>query len=372
MNIKLQIDDDEPLQRRPLGPPPDYRSLGFRMRLATLFAALLLVLVLMQEAGNPERWAWMGFDRDVPQTGSDDVQAGSDEVQAVEKSSSLPATWKRITDNTAVGHVGDSGAWGDGWLRVNEATLSDLAAAEKVQRVQLMSQPNSYRRRWVQFEGWVRSARFVDRPIAALGQDAEDFRGKVGHYEFWIRPVETNAGPYCVYSLNLPAGFPDVGEEYQTLNEKVRVTACFFKNRSYVSADSKPSVCPLLLAASFTRLGSFGETKEGNAAPAKPWIPSVPVMIGIAITLALLAAGLAWLAWRTTQSPRYRPGAQTTGRIHDSLDGLADDPSVMTEREKVLQFQRSVDADESLLAGDSENSPPSDADDADRSEESRD
>ena len=93
----------------------------------------------------------------------------------------------------------------------------------------------------------------------------------------------------------------------------------------------------------------------------------MPVMIGIGLALAFMAAGLAWLAWRTTQSPRYRPGAQTTGRIHDSLDGLADDPSVMTEREKVLQFQRSVDADD---LDEAENSPPSGSDDADRSENS--
>lgn len=351
MNIQIQIDDDEPLQRRPLGPPPNYRSLGFRMRLMSLFAALLLVLVLMQEAGKPERWSWMGFDRE-QQANSPEVEAAMD-AKVAEKRLSLPPAWKQVTDNTAVGHVGDSEAWADAWLRVNEATLSDLATAEKVQRVQLMSQPNSYRRSWVQLEGWVRSARFVDRPIAALGQTADDYQGKVGHYEFWIRPEETNAGPYCVYSLNLPAGFPDLSEKYQTLNEKVRVTACFFKKRSYVSADSKTSVCPLLLAASFTRLGSFGETKEGDVAPAKPWIPSVPGMIGIAIALALLASGLAWLAWRTTQSPRYRPGAQTTGRIHDSLDGLADDPSVMTEREKVLQFQQSVEADDSERSEDS-------------------
>ncbi|MDA8563631.1 hypothetical protein N9L06_04175, partial [Mariniblastus sp.] len=234
----------------------------------------------------------------------------------------------------------------------NEATLSVLTDAENVQRIQLMSQPDSYRRHWVKLQGWVRSARFVDRPIAALGQTDDDYQGKVGHYEFWIRPEETNAGPYCVYSLNLPAGFPEVGEEYQTLNEKVSVVACFFKNRSYVAADSKPSVCPLLLAASFTRLGN-SEPADRSEDSAPPWVPGVPVMVGIAIVFALLAAGLAWLAKRATQSPRYQPGAQTTQRIHDGLDQLTDDPGVMTEREKVLQFERSIDVDD-VVASDSE------------------
>jgi len=364
MNIQLHIDDEEPLKRRPLGPPPDYQSRGFRLRLMTLFAALLLVLILMKEAGKPERWAWMGFDRAVPQADSGQgdsadgqtVGAVGVESASAEKQKELPAAWKSVTDNTAVGHVGDSEAWGDGWRLVNEATLSVLAKAEPVQRIQLMSQPDSYRRAWVQFQGWVRSARFVDRPIAALGQGADDYQGKVGHYEFWIRPEETNAGPYCVYSLNLPAGFPEVGSEYLTLNQKVRVLACFFKNRSYVSADSKPSVCPLLLAASFTRLGNQAAAETDGASAKKPWVPDAWSMIGIAIVFALLASGLAWLAKRTTQSPRYRPGTQMTERIHDGLDQLTDDPGVMTAREKVQQLHDSVDADSTSKADEAENS----------------
>lgn len=349
MNFQLKIDDDEPLQRRPLRPPPDFQSRGFRLRLLTLFAALVLVLILMQEAGKPERWEWMGFDRAAPQVGSNQEDLGNGNaaraVAAAEQQEALPAAWTLVTDNTAVGHVGDSGAWGDAWRLVNEAKLSVLTEAEKVQRIQLMSQPKSYRRRWVKLQGWVRSARFVDRPIAALGQGADGYQGRVGHYEFWIRPEETNAGPYCVYSLSLPAGFPEVGEEYQALNEKVDVVACFFKNRSYVSADSKPSVCPLLLAASFTRLGSRNLADQ-NKNPEPPWVPGVPAMIGIAIAFTVLAAGLAWLAKRTTQSPRYQYGDRMTERIHDGLDQLIDDPSVITEREKVLQLQRTIDEDD--------------------------
>lgn len=343
MNIQLQIDeDDEPLAQRPLGPPPNYQSRGFRLRLMTLFAALVLVLVLMKEAGKPERWAWMGFDRAASQ-GSSVANTEAGEVELARKRSELPPEWENVQDNTAVGHVGDSQAWADAWRRVDRATLSDLTSAEEVQRIQLMSQPQSYRGSWVKLRGWVRSARFVDRPIAALGQDAADYSGRVGHYEFWVRPEETNAGPYCVYALSLPAGFPDVSNSFQDLNEKVEVAACFFKNRVYVAADSEPSTCPLLLAASFTRLNSRAGSEEEIAAASTPWIPSFPVMVGIAIAFAMLAAGLAWLAKKTSQSPRYQPGVQTTERIHDSLDQLTDDPGVMTDREKVLQLHQTVD-----------------------------
>lgn len=380
MNIQLQIDDDEPLQRRPLGPPPDYQSFGFRMRLATLFAALLLVLVLMQEAGKPERWEWMGVDRAAPQVDSSQTDSADPKSAvgsaAVEKREALPVAWKSVTDGTAVGHVGDSEAWSDAWRMVNEATLSVLKTAEPVQRIQLMSQPKSYRRSWVQFEGWVRSARFVDRPIAALGQSADDYQGQVGHYEFWIRPEETNAGPYCVYALNLPAGFPKVGQAHQELNEKVRVVACFFKNRSYVAADKKPNFCPLLLATSFTRLNDFGAAASGEASSDEVWVPGVGAMIGIAIAFALLAAGLAWLAKRTVQSPRYQHGTQMTERIRDGLDQLTDDPRVATEQENVMQLHRYVDTDDVDDAGDLDHSDGDsesqtlDSDDSDREENS--
>ncbi len=345
MNIQLQIDEgDEPLARRPLRPRPNYQSRGFRLRLMTLFAALVLVLVLMQEAGKPERWAWMGFDRGSVQDSSNADQAAA-EAERAKKRSALSPDWENVQDNTAVGHVGDSKAWADAWRRVDRATLSDLTSADEVQRVQLMSQPQAYRRTWVKLRGWVRSARFVDRPIASLGQDAADYVGKIGHYELWIRPEETNAGPYCVYALSLPAGLPDVSDSFQDLNQKVEVVACFFKNRSYVAADSKPGTCPLLLAASFTRLGHHVGSKDEDASELTPWIPSVPVMVGIAIAFAMLACGLAWLAKKTSQTPRYQPGAQTTERIHGSLDRLTDDPGVMTDREKVLQFQRSANND---------------------------
>jgi hypothetical protein len=351
MNIQLHIDEgDEPLKRRPLRPPPNFQSRGFRLRLMTLFAALVLVLILMQEAGKPERWEWMGFDRAAGQgSSSNDEQIGLRESTSAdnEKLVPLPAGWESVQDNTAVGHVGDADAWANAWRKVDEATLSDLQSATEVQRIQLMSQPISYRGRWVKVQGWVRSARFVDRPVKALGQTASDYQGRAGHYEFWIRPEETNAGPYCIYGLTLPAGFPEVGNSFAELNEKVEVTACFFKNRSYVAADEKPNVCPLLLAASFTRLNTDGRAHDQRGATSKPWIPDAPTMIGIVITFALLAAALAWLAKRTTQSPRYQPGERTTERIHDSLDRLTDDPAVMTDREKVLQLQDTIDETDS-------------------------
>lgn len=59
--IEIQAQDDPTRQR--WSSPPNYLARATRWRLLLLTAALMLVLVLMREAGNPDNWAWMGFDR---------------------------------------------------------------------------------------------------------------------------------------------------------------------------------------------------------------------------------------------------------------------------------------------------------------------
>ena len=68
-------------------PKPDPASRAIRMRLMMLFASLILVIILMKEAGKPERWKWMGFDEpkpaDVQTTGqnSDDARTKTNPAQ---------------------------------------------------------------------------------------------------------------------------------------------------------------------------------------------------------------------------------------------------------------------------------------------------
>ncbi len=57
-------DDNKPvIPRRKLEPPIDYSSRAVRRRLFILVASFFLILFMMREVRKPERWQWMGFDK---------------------------------------------------------------------------------------------------------------------------------------------------------------------------------------------------------------------------------------------------------------------------------------------------------------------
>ena len=357
MNFNLNLDDDDrALPRRPLGPPKDFTSRAFRLRLMSLFAGLILVVILMQEAGKPERWAWMGFDRmPVPSAdgvvkpiGQDDAVEAAEEETVDPTQTPLPAFWSDVQDDTPVGHVGDRAAWSGAWQQVaawqplpagEQAAANGAATAIPIERIQLMSQPAEYRGRRVSLTGWVRSARFVPRSIEALSANAAGVMpaGNDGYYELWIRPEETNAGPYCVYALSLPDEFPIVGNDFRELNQPVHVNALFFKRRTYVAADRQATACPLLLARSFRQLPGATSSVDQPA-----WLPTMAQTMVIAILLAMLAAAIAWWARQNAQTPRYQPGVVARQQIDQSLEQLGGDSSVMTDRENVIAFEQAA------------------------------
>ncbi len=142
----------------------------------------------------------------------------------------------QVVDRTAFGWAGDSPAWIRLWER-----LETTADPVTVQRLQLMSQPASYRGQLVEVEGWARAVRWV-----ALGEDSQ--LGMDGYYELWIRPRETKAGPYCAFVQSLPDGFSPAEESFSTVNHSIKLDGVFFKVRSYVAKDSSVEYAPVLLA----------------------------------------------------------------------------------------------------------------------------
>lgn len=445
--MKIEIDtgesgDPDPrIAPRPRRRLPDYQSTGFRLRLMSLFAALVLVLILMKEAGKPERWLWMGFEPTVPaESEADGTPAKQNEnlptsetpersapgntsasppiqldakaaafgsletadlvsllflFRTIESGKSIPqskmarvkAAWvqfreklptgeredqsvdlvlstvdkslsgddytvggqqavlklqpfldaavmQRVEDATAVGHPNDAPAWIRLWNRVSSVSFPEWSQsgasvdnnlATRVTRVQLMSQPAVWRGRVVEIEGWVRSARYVDRPVKSLGI--------AGYFELWIRPADTNTGPCCLYVLNLPNGFPDIGEDFVKLNERFQANACFFKNRNYVAADSTVQVCPLLLGRAVSWSPATTESRTEAA-----WRPDAATFTSIVAGLMILAGLIAWAVRQSNKSQPFQPGEQTRRVIGQSLAKLQDDPGVQTDTEKIRQL----------------------------------
>ena len=64
--MEFKIEGHEPETRPSIPPVRDFTSWRFRLRMGSLLAALLVVVLIMGEAGKPENWQWMGFPEESP------------------------------------------------------------------------------------------------------------------------------------------------------------------------------------------------------------------------------------------------------------------------------------------------------------------
>jgi len=254
-----------------------------------------------------------------------------------------PILFEQVQDDTAIGWTGDSGTWKRIWemaagrpegaLVIKEPTPS----FKPVTRIELMSQPEFYRGQPISVEGWVRSALKSN-----VGANSE--LGISRKYTMWIRPKETKQGPYCVYAHQLPENFPELTDQFQDLNEQVKIEGYFFKIRTYVASDKQKSVltCPVIVASKVTRVAAAEYTSVHK------WQPNRSTLVIAFLLMPTLATAIAWWAFRYSQTNSYQPGKKTANKIDKALRALASDPAVQTDREKI---QALYDSD--LLGSDS-------------------
>ncbi len=235
----------------------------------------------------------------------------------------------KVQDRSSIGWAGDSTPWVRLWERV---AAHDFGQAEPVSQLQLISQPEYYRGKAVEIEGWVRSARRDELQDSELG---------VSHYYIlWLRPADTKIAPYCVYALTLPEGFPDVTTEFSDYNQPVKVSGLFFKIRSYPDAQRQVRESPVILTHQPELVTKTVPTSV-NA-----WQPSRTTLVFLLALIPIVATVIAWLVYQGTQSKPYQPGRQATTTINRTLDQLKNDASVKTDLEKVMElYQTDGDQD---------------------------
>ena len=109
--------------------------------------------------------------------------------------------------------------------------------------VQLYDQPRSYRGRVVTVRGIALQASFVAETQAAFAID--------GYYVITLRPAGGPDRPIIAYTLELPAGFPEVKKATDgsttRLHEEIEITGYFFKRMPYLAQDGV-NRAPLVLA----------------------------------------------------------------------------------------------------------------------------
>ena len=114
-------DKDAPIRPASIIPSADRTSRAIRFKLLMLFSMLILVIVLMKEAGKPERWEWMGFE--TPKTVEievDDFVYDNDQVLSLLRT----VGWQAGQESCFEGLIVDSGHKFFAWLRyLNEENI---------------------------------------------------------------------------------------------------------------------------------------------------------------------------------------------------------------------------------------------------------
>lgn len=265
------------------------------------------------------------------------VLAGNDftvsQLQQVERLQLVldPLILTEVQDHTTIGWEGDSVAWVRLWERLREprflATDGEFVttpeAAPVVTHLELSSQPNFYRGKRITVRGRVLSAR---REILTKSE-----LGVPQYYLLWLQPADSTVAPYCVYSLELPGGFPTVSENFSKFNQPIEVTGLFFKIRTFVDGSKQVSESPVILTNRFTLTADDQDVPlsvNSYQLPMWAWISFLALM-------PLVAAAIAWLIFRGSETHRFQPGTKTTEKIHDGLQELTNDPGVQTVVEKI-------------------------------------
>ena len=198
-------------------------------------------------------------------------------------------------DELALSEIQDDMVWRPAeqhaWFRLFETLLEQDEQQLQEQSlgeasfVQLFRQPNEYRGKIVSARGRVELAYKVSAPSNDVGIEA--------YYVFWLRPLDSSDSPIVAYALDLPPGFPAVGEGHTSLREDATFTGYFFKRWAYGAKDGIRTA-PLLLA----------KAPVWHPAPAGPTtrLPSPGVALAAVLLVALLAFRIARWAYSASNS----------------------------------------------------------------------
>ena len=229
-----------------------------------------------------------------------------------------------VEDRSAMNRSIESAAWNWSWKK-----LADQKGEFKyVSYIQLTGQPESHRGKRIQISGSVRGLQKIDlRPGHDLGMDS--------YKVLWIKPSDSNRVPYCVYTRQLPQGFPSATNGFVELNEQVVVKGVFFKLRSYVAQNDQIEICPLIVADSIEWIPTVATESVQS------WKPPGWFLTMFFIGMPIIAGLLAWGVYRssTAESPVSRIGVSNDN--HNTWDDLTNRSDIKSDSERIQELYSS-------------------------------
>ncbi len=262
----------------------------------------------------------------------------AEQVGALQQIQTLldPTVFEQVRDRTPVVRPADGPAWLRTWQRIQSESpeVAGTGTDLLVSHIQLVSQPESYRGKWVEISGTLRGASQIEVRRNELGIDH--------YYVLWIEPSDTDVSPYCVYCLKLPAELSHVGKEFATLSEDVLVRGIFFKLRSYETTEQEMAVCPLILAETCQRL------PPQQVVARQVWQPPTWLLVALVVLMPVVAVGIAVGVYQMTRTVQYTISTKSEQRLAGDLERLARDGAVKSDAERVRELYAADGSSEEL------------------------
>lgn len=238
------------------------------------------------------------------------------------------AAYTLVEQYTHVGRPVESFAWFSSWANVFSQPLSiEKQALPAPTMTQLLGQPEAWAGQTISVEG---TALRIQRVTAGMNP-----LNITDYFVIWIRPNHPSMYPYCVYTLLPPDPLMiEKNELEKNVSVPVSVAGQFFKVRLF-DAGGKAGQAPLLMASTIQVLPATPESM-GN----EPFrMPGAVTIVTTLLLIGIIASGIAWLAWRTSQSGRLR-GLPTGSRLHSAMDNLQRDDRIETVQQKIKRMEK--------------------------------
>jgi hypothetical protein len=267
------------------------------LRIMSLLAGFLLVLMVMGQVQNPTGWQWAGsgataVDGPAPLLSPDPQASLTASAEALARQiRQLP--WDAIQDDT-VFRAEENDVWFGLWRLLHSATTDDLRqlSVAAAGPLQLMRQTELYRGRVVTIEGRVRRAHYLPAP--------DNDQRVPGYWQLWLQTASPSGIPVVAYALKVPPGF----SEGMDIDQPAIVQGVVLKRWAYVSGQGS-ATAPVVMARQVSAPGLPGAPSR----PSRTRLPeiSLPAVIGISAAVALVAVAL--VAWQWKRRPVRSPVA---------------------------------------------------------------
>jgi hypothetical protein len=268
--------------------PPNYLAKSAQRRLLTLVGMLGLVLILMQQARQPERWQWLWQmnGRKPPAVANGPVLTDLGPSAGEKGSPQSGLGWPRALDPDVLREVrdnshfrpGEQTAWFTLFRLLQDTSNEELRQQSlgPVSYLQIARQTDAYRGRLVDLTGIIRRVHHIAAPANDLGI--------ADYVQCWLFPDSGRGDPIVLYLLDWPDTLPETTE----LAVPAHVTGIVYKRWSYLGA-SGMALAPVVLAKNATLvMPPPTEQSSSPVARPRPLLLLLVTILASALTAALL------------------------------------------------------------------------------------